>query len=144
MSSRSQYTARTEVETADDTDATAEIGYDTDSDVLYVDLSGRLDRDAVQRAADEAVAAADRLGDGFDVITDLRGFAPPAPEAAEPIGEAQAELVGMGLDEVVRVTDEDTSAVVVNAFERRSRKAGYSGDTAPDLRTAERRLGVSN
>lgn len=143
MSSRSQYTERTEIETGH-TDAGAEIGFDTDSNVLYVDLSGRLDHDTVQRAADEAVDAADRLGDEFDTITDLRGFAPPTPEAAAPIGEAQGELVEMGLDEVVRVTDDDTSAVVVNAFERRSRKAGYSGDTAPDLQTAERRLGVSN
>ncbi|PSQ27547.1 hypothetical protein BRD06_04880 [Halobacteriales archaeon QS_9_67_15] len=41
---------------------------------------------------------------------------------------------------MVRVVDEETSQVVVNAFERRSRSVGYSGETAETVAEAERLL----
>jgi len=107
---------------------------------LYLTLSGRMEREELETAADEAVAAAERLRDGFDIINDLSGFAPPSPEAAKPIKRAQAELVELGVDRVVRVVDEDTSQVVVRAFDRRSKDVGYSGETAPSVDEAERRL----
>lgn len=107
---------------------------------LYVDLEGRLDAETIGEAATETVAAAERLREGFDVITDLTGFRPPSPEAAEPIKRAQAELAEMGMDRVVRVADEETNTVVVNAFERRSRDIGYSGETADSVAAAERLL----
>lgn len=117
-----------------------EIRSDRRANRLYLDLAGRLDRETLETAADEAVAAAEVLEDGFDVITDLTGFTPPSPEAAEPIRRAQGRLKQMGVDRVVRVVDEDTSRVVVNAFERRSRDVGYSGETAPTVAAAERLL----
>jgi hypothetical protein len=107
---------------------------------LYLTLSGRIEREELEKAADEAVEAADRLRDGFDIINDLSGFAPPSPEAAKPIKRAQAELVEMGVDRVVRVVDDDTSQVVVRAFDRRSQDVGYSGETAPSVAEAERLL----
>lgn len=119
--------------------------FDVDTDVrsnrLYIDLNGRLDAETIDDAAVATVEAATRLRGGFDVITDLSGFRPPSPEAAEPIKRAQGELRGMGVDRVVRVVDEDTSRVVVNAFERRSRDVGYSGETADSVEAAERLLG---
>lgn len=118
--------------------------FDVDTDVrsnrLYIDLNGRLDAETIDDAAVATVEAATRLRDGFDVITDLSGFRPPSPEAAEPIKRAQGELRGMGVDRVVRVVDEDTGRVVVNAFERRSRDVGYSGETADSVEAAERLL----
>jgi hypothetical protein len=118
--------------------------FDTDTDRqanrLYVDLDGRLDAETIDEAATQTVADAEQLREGFDVITDLTGFRPPSPEAAEPIKRAQAELAEMGMDRVVRVADEETSSVVVNAFERRSRDVGYSGETADSVAAAERLL----
>jgi N-acetyl-anhydromuramyl-L-alanine amidase AmpD len=59
---------------------------------------------------------------------------------AKPIKRAQQHLKEMGVDRVVRVVDEETSEVVVNAFERRSRDVGYSGEQAGSLDEAERIL----
>lgn len=118
--------------------------YDTEADIsanrLYIDLSGRIDADGIEDAASAAVDEAERLRDGFDIVNDLAGFKPPSPEAAKPIKRAQAQLKEMGVDRVVRVTDEETSGVVVTAFERRSRDVGYSGETADSVEEAERLL----
>jgi len=65
---------------------------------------------------------------------------PPSPEAAKPIKPAQGILKAMGIDRMIRVADEGTSHVVVNAFERRSRDVGYSGETAESLSEAKRAL----
>ena len=115
--------------------------FDVDTDVrsnrLYIDLSGKLDAETIDEAAKATVEEASRLRDGFDVVTDLSGFRPPSPEAAEPIKRAQGELQEMGVDRVVRVVDGDTNKVVVNAFERRSRDVGYSGETADSVDAAE-------
>jgi len=118
--------------------------YDVDADTrqnrLHIDLTGRMDADEIGGAADVTVEEAEALDDGFDIINDLSGFKPPSPEAAKPIKRAQAELKEMGVDRVIRVIDEETSQVVVNAFERRSRDVGYSGETADSLREAKRLL----
>lgn len=118
--------------------------FDVDTDVrsnrLYIDLNGKLDAETIDDAAEATTEAATRLRDGFDVITDLSGFRTPSPEAAKPIKRAQEQLKEMGVDRVVRVVDEDTSQVVVNAFERRSRDVGYSGETADSVEAAERLL----
>lgn len=111
---------------------------------LYIDLSGRMSGDEIDEAADVTVERADRLDDGFDVVTDLSGFKPPSPEAAKPIKRAQRELVERGVDRVVRVTDGETSQVVVTAFERRSRDVGYSGETADSVAEARRLLEREN
>jgi hypothetical protein len=118
--------------------------YDVQADVrenrLYIDLSGRMEGGEVAVAADETVDAAEGLREGFDVVTDLTGFKPPSPEAAEPIQRAQARLVELGVDRVVRVADEETSRVVVTAFQRRSRDVGYTGEEANSVEEAERLL----
>jgi len=108
-----------------------EISTDRPKNRLYIDLAGRMDREEIEAAAATTIAAGEELRDGFDVINDISGFSPPSPEAAEPIKEAQGRLKEMGLNRVVRVVDGETSQVVVNAFERRSRDVGYSGETAP-------------
>ena len=118
--------------------------YDINADVLanrlHIDLTGRMDADEISEAADVTIDEAEALDDGFDIITDLSGFKPPSPEAAQPIKRAQGQLKEMGVDRVIRVTDEQTSEVVVNAFERRSRDVGYSGETADSLAEAEQML----
>lgn len=117
-----------------------EIGADRRSNRLILDLSGRMERDELEAAADETVDAARDLREGFDVVTNLSGFTPPSPEAAKPIKHAQKELKNLGVDRVVRVVDEETSQVVVNAFERRSRDVGYSDETAETAAEAKRLL----
>ena len=118
--------------------------YDVEADSranrLYLTLSGKLDAETLDDAAAETVEAAEQLDEGFDILNDLSGFRPVSPEAAEAIKEAQAELVELGVDRVVRVVDDETSPVVVNAFERRSKEVGYSGETADSVEEAERLL----
>lgn len=113
---------------------------DRQANRLYLDFSGRLDEETMNAAADETVETAKQLSDGFDIINDLTGFRPVTPAAAEAIKRAQAELQEMGVDRVIRVVDEETSEVVVNSFERRSKEVGYSGETADSVEAAERLL----
>jgi len=128
------------VEYGDNDDARYEIEADTRSNVLYLTFSGSLTAEEMATAADETVAAAERLDDGFGIVNDISTFTPPSPEAAEPIKEAQVDLKEMGVGDVVRVVADDTSAVTENAFQRRSRQAGYTGKTAGSRAEAERKL----
>lgn len=124
--------------------ATSEAGFevraDTSSNTLYIELAGRMEPEAIETAADEVLAAAKRLSDGFYVINDISEFMPPSPEAAKPIKRAQSELKEMGVGDVVRVVATETSAVTENAFQRRSRAAGYEGKTAQSVAEAEEML----
>lgn len=122
------------------TDGTYEIEGDKATNRLYITLSGRLDAEEIAVAADMAVETARTLEPGFDIVNDISGFRPPGPEAAAPIKEAQASLADIGIDRVVRIADDDTSTVVLNAFERRSRDVGYEGLTADSVAEAERLL----
>ena len=117
-----------------------DITADRSSNRLYLNLSGRMEREDIEEAADATIAEAEKLRDGFDIVNDLAGFKPPSPEAAKPIKRAQGQLKEMGVDRVVRVVDEDTSQVVVRAFERRSKDVGYSGETADTVAEADRQL----
>jgi threonine dehydrogenase-like Zn-dependent dehydrogenase len=117
-----------------------EVTADRHDNRLLLDLEGRMGAETLDEAAEETLEAAEGLREGFDIVNDLTGFRPPSPEAAQAIKRAQGELVEMGVDRVVRVVDDETSEVVVNAFERRSRDVGYSGEVASSLSEAERRL----
>jgi len=117
-----------------------DIRADTSTNRLYLDITGRVDADEMADAADKTLSEAEKLQPDFDIINDLSGFRPPSPEAAKPIKVAQGELKEMGLSRTVRVVDDDTSQVVVNAFERRSRDVGYSGEKAESVEEAERML----
>jgi hypothetical protein len=114
-----------------------DIRADTSQNRLYLDITGRVDAAEMQDAADKTVQEAETLRSGFDIINDLSGFRPPSPEAAKPIKVAQGKLKEMGLNRAVRVVDDDTSQVVVSAFERRSRDVGYSGEQAESVAAAE-------
>jgi hypothetical protein len=105
-----------------------------------IDLSGRIDASEIDDAAEISVEKAEQLRGGFDIITDLSGFRPPSPEAAKPIKRAQKHLKEMGVDRVVRVVYDETSQVVVNAFERRSKDVGSRGEQASSLQEAQRIL----
>ena len=117
-----------------------DIRADTSTNRLYLDITGRVDADEMAEAADKTLSQAEKLQSGFDIINDLSGFRPPSPEAAKPIKVAQGELKEMGLNRTIRVVDDDTSQVVVNAFERRSRDVGYSGEQAGSVDEAEELL----
>ncbi|WP_324664517.1 hypothetical protein [Haloarcula sediminis] len=123
-----------------DTDASYEIRADRTENTLYLDFAGSLTAETMRTAADETVEAAERLDDGFGIINDISEFTPPSPEAAKPIQEAQATLKELGVGDVVRVVADETSAVTENAFQRRSREAGYGGKTATTMSEAERKL----
>jgi hypothetical protein len=121
-------------------DASYEIRHETTENTLYLEFTGSLTADELAVAAEETLAAAANLEDGFGIINDISEFTPPSPEAAKPIKEAQIKLKEMGVGDVVRVVAEETSAVTENAFQRRSRQAGYEGKTATTVAEAERKL----
>ncbi|QCC51898.1 hypothetical protein [Halapricum salinum] len=128
-------------ETTFDGDGSYEIRADERTNTLYLSFSGALEEQQMKVAADETLAAAGELDSGFAIINDISTFRPPSPEAAKPIQDAQQQLKTMDVGDVVRVVGDDTSAVVQNAFQRRSRKAGYEGKTAATVQAAERQLG---
>jgi len=117
-----------------------DIRADTSQNRLCLDITGRVDAEEMQEAADKTISEAKKLQSGFNIVNDLTGFRPPSPEAAKPIKVAQGELKEMGMNRTVRVVDEDTSQVVVNSFERRSRDVGYNGEQAESVDEAERML----
>jgi len=121
-------------------DANYTIDADRRENILYLEFSGTLTAEEMTEAAEETIAAADGLEDGFGIINDISEFTPPSPEAAKPIKEAQVKLKEMGVGDVVRVVADGTSTVTENAFQRRSRQAGYDGKTANSVSTAEQKL----
>jgi hypothetical protein len=123
-------------------DASYEISTDIVSNTLYLKFDGTLSAEEMNTAATETVDAAEQLRDGFGIINDISTFTPPSPEAAQPIKEAQEQLKELGVGDVVRVVAEETSPVTENAFQRRSRQAGYEGKTATSLAEAEEKLDV--
>ena len=124
----------------ENTDASYEIRADSSSNTLYLEFTGTLTADEMGTAAEETIETAERLDEGFQIINDISEFTPPSPEAAKPIKEAQVKLHEMGVGDVVRVVAEETSSVTENAFQRRSRQAGYDGKTATTVAEAERKL----
>ncbi|WP_302083915.1 hypothetical protein [Salinibaculum rarum] len=121
-----------------------EITADQQENRLYIDLSGRMDADEIDEAAQTTTEEAEKLRNEFNIVNDLSGFKPPSPEAAEPIQRAQGKLKEMGVDRVVRVIDEETNEVVLHAFERRSQNVGYSGESADSVDEAEQLLKEEN
>ena len=121
-------------------DASYTIDADAGENILYLEFSGTLTADEMREAADETIAAAETLDEGFGIINDISTFTPPSPDAAKPIQDAQMQLTELGVADVVRVVAADTSAVTENAFQRRSRKAGYDGKTAETVADAEAKL----
>ncbi len=120
-----------------------DVRVDSESETLYLTLDGRLSDDEMKAARDEVVEALRELPEGFDMINDISTFSPPSPDAAQPIQEAQQEILDNGVDTVVRVVTDDTSTVVRRAFERRSADVGYEGETAESVEEAERLLGLA-
>lgn len=121
-------------------DASYEIDADSASNTLYLEFAGTLTAEEMETAAEETIEAADTLDEGFGIINDISAFTPPSPEAAQPIEDAQRELAAMGVGDVVRVVAAETSTVTENAFQRRSRKAGYDGKTATSVSEAEQKI----
>lgn len=122
------------------TEGTYEIRGDTAENRLYITLSGLLDEGAIATAADMAIETARGLDSGFDVIIDATGFRPSGAAAAAPVEAAQSALADLGIDRVVRITDDETSTIVRNAFERRSRDVGYGWMATDSVADAERLL----
>jgi hypothetical protein len=120
-----------------------DVRVDSESDTLYLTLDGKLSDDEMKAARDEVVEALGKLPEGFDMINDISTFSPPSPDAAQPIKDAQEEILDSGVGTVVRVVTDDTSTVVRRAFERRSEDVGYEGETAESVAEAERLLGLA-
>lgn len=122
-------------------DGSYEIRADDSTNTLYLTFNGSLPREQMVTAADETLAAATELDDGFAIINDVSTFSPPSPEAAEPIEAAQRELATLGVDSVVRVVSDETGEEARDTFQRQPHQAEYDGETATTVEAAERYLG---
>lgn len=105
---------------------------------LYLVLDGFFQDDELVKAADKCISEGAKLKPGFDVINDISNFKPASPKGAEEIKRAQIFIKQNGVKRVIRVVGE---AVLAQAqFDRQSKGAGYSADTAATLADAERIL----
>lgn len=73
---------------------------------LTVSFDGQLDAQTANEAADEVLDAADDLGEGFQMINDIRQFKPLSQDAVSAIERAKAGIAERGVSTVVRVTGE--------------------------------------
>lgn len=73
---------------------------------LTVSFDGKLDADAASEAADEVLAAAEELGEGFQMINDIRQFKPLSQDAVSEIERAKKGIAEAGVSAVARVTGE--------------------------------------
>lgn len=104
-----------------------EVNRDPDGNRLYLTLSGSFSTAAVVAAMAQARHAAEHCERGFSVVVDAREFSPADEGALPALAEWERVLGFAGAEAVVRVGEGET---VSNAEQ-----------SAPDRRTAERRIG---
>ena len=109
---------------------------------LYVTFAGFFSDEEARAACTEVLQHAEKLGTGFDVITDITDFQTTTGAGAEVIRNTQVKLGERGVRRVVRVTG---SQVLPNLqLTRTAREAGYGpgtkAETAATVDDAERLL----
>jgi hypothetical protein len=82
---------------------------DEEKNRLYLSLDGHFEVEEVAEAADEVIAAAERLDPGFDEINDMSGFEPADQEAMDHIERGKRGITENGVAAVCRVVSESTT-----------------------------------
>lgn len=117
-----------------------EVWTDEDRDVLYLRLTGSMNERRLSEARAAVVEQAETLSEPFDIVNDISELDPQSPEEAEQVKRGQSQLADLGVGDVVRVVDEDTSELVKMTFSVGSSEAGYEGNVAPSIEAAESML----
>jgi hypothetical protein len=105
---------------------------------LYVGISGFLEVREATESTSACLAAARRLRQGFDIITDIADAKPVNDDVAQLLGAAQLEIAKLKPRRVVRVVGKARIAAL--QMERTSRVAGYGTDVAATVEDAEKLL----
>jgi hypothetical protein len=104
---------------------------------IIITASGKTDLAEIKTASENILKSAQKLGPGFVVITDIRGFAPAPEEGRLEIQNTLKELLGLGMAGEIRIIDIQ-NAVTSNQWQRTSRAIGYTAPEVSSLVEAER------
>jgi len=85
------------------------VDIDESKNRLYLSLEGHLTVDEVEAAADAVIEATEKLDEGFDEVSDLRGFEPADPAAMDHIKRGKRGIVENGVTAVCRVVSDSTT-----------------------------------
>ncbi len=107
---------------------------------LYIKLA-KMENGEAEKAANEVINSVVRLRKGFTVINDISDFIPVDESDQEYITKAQKHVLQAGVSRVVRVVGDTIFGQM--QMNRKSREVGYTADTFPSLREAEKVLDLS-
>ena len=112
---------------------------DQEKNRLYVDMSGEMTVEEAEANQQATVDALEKLDEGFDVVTDLRGIVVNEDEVLEFLETGKRRINDAGASAAVRVEPDSTTAQM--QFERVGEdKEGYAVAQADSLETAEKLL----
>lgn len=110
---------------------------DTDENRLYIELSGYIEGEEAERSSNAVVEAAEKMDEGFDVITDIADVQPGDAEAVENIKRGKEAVAENGAAAAVRITPESTTGQM--QFERAGDEP-YAVAMADSVEKAEKLL----
>ncbi len=115
-----------------------EVRADIAKNRLYMIVGGFFTDEEMVKAVDQVIEGIKKLKPGFDIINDISEFRPATPQGAEEMKRAQLFAKSAGVGRVIRIVK---SAVLGQMqFTRKSKEAGYAGETAASIREAEEML----
>ncbi len=113
-----------------------QIDVDTEANRLYAELSGFFEEGEAAETADEFIAGAEQLADGFEMINDLSELQIGDPGAAEQLKRGKRGVAENGLGAVVRIPPTATSGEL--QYEESGETAeAYDVETAASVTEAE-------
>ncbi|WP_246984326.1 hypothetical protein [Halorientalis marina] len=110
---------------------------DTEKGRLYIELSGYIEGEEAERSTNAVVEAAEKMDEGFDVITDIADVQPGDAEAVENIKRGKEAVAENGATAAVRITPESTTGQM--QFERAGDEP-YAVAMADSVEKAEKLL----
>lgn len=113
-----------------DDDGSYEITVDHEGRRIHATLSGMLDEAQAEAAREEVLAAAEELGEPFQLINDISEFRPVSQDVTDVLERVKAEIANSGVTAVARVLGDSVTGKL--QFERVG-----DGDDAYHVTTAE-------
>jgi hypothetical protein len=110
---------------------------DTEKGRLYIELSGYIEGEEAERSTNAVVEAAEKMDEGFDVVTDIADVQPGDAEAVENIKRGKEAVAENGATAAVRITPESTTGQM--QFERAGDEP-YAVAMADSVEKAEKLL----
>lgn len=108
---------------------------------LYIKIAGRMSVEEAEESTRAVIDGAERLDEGFEVITDLGEFVPGDQEAVAKIEKGKQAITANGAAAAVRVVPDSASATGQMHFERVGEdEEGYAVAMAESVEQAEKLL----